>query len=77
MQRGDADVGDGGVGILEERVTLVGHGVDLLVRVGVRVWSEWVGDRGPGGEGGLTGAHGAVTGVVGGCRGGGISARYV
>ena len=67
MQRGDADVGDGGVGILEERVTLVGHGVDLLVRVGVRVWSEWVVT--------VTGAHGAVTGVVGGCRGGGISAR--
>ena len=41
MQRGNADVGDGWVGILEERVTLVGHGVDLLVRVGVRVWSEW------------------------------------
>ena len=30
MQRCDADVGDGGVSILEERVTLVRHGVDIL-----------------------------------------------
>ena len=36
MQSGDAGVGDGGVGVMEEGVPLVGHRVDPLIRAAVR-----------------------------------------
>ncbi len=62
MERGDADVGYGGVSVLEERITLVGHGVDVLGQGRVRVGSGCRVGIGSGcGVRGVIGAHGCGT----------------